>query len=71
MKKAYAKPIATKVDFEYEDNVIAQSAGGDTGTQGRPTHPTDCQYISSSTCTLVHSLGHTCEIEPQSLNLYL
>mgnify|MGYP004513856117 CR=1 FL=1 len=69
MKKAYAKPTATKVDFEYKDQVIAKS--GDFGTHASPTHPDLCQYTSSATCTLVHSLGHTCEIEPHSLNLNL
>ena len=71
MKKAYAKPTATKVDFKYEDNVIAQSAGGDTGTHGRPTHPEHCQYTSWDTCLQIYSSDHNCQTEPQSLNLYL
>ena len=67
MKKAYAKPTATKVDFEYKDQVIAQS--GDTGTHGRPEHPTECQYSSWTTCDLVHSPGYTCTYHPTSLYL--
>ena len=69
MKKAYAKPTATKVDFEYEDNVTAESGGGDTGTHGRPEHPTECQYSSWTTCDLVHSPGYTCTYHPTSLYL--
>ena len=67
MKKAYAKPTATKVDFEYKDHVIAQS--GSEGTQGRPSHPTACQYTSWTSCFQIHSSGYTCAIEPLSLNL--
>lgn len=68
MKKAYAKPTATKVDFEYKDNVTAES-GGNTGTHGRPTHPTDCQYMSQLNCDLIHSPGHICTYHPTSLYL--
>ena len=69
MKKAYAKPTATKVEFEYEDNVIAQSAGGEVGTHARPEHPTDCQYSSWENCDLIHSPGYTCTHHPTSLYL--
>ena len=67
MKKAYAKPTATKVDFEYKDNVTAQS--GDVGTHGRPEHPTECQYTSWENCDLIHSPGYTCTYHPTSLYL--
>ena len=67
MKKAYAKPTATKVDFEYKDHVVAQS--GDTGTHGRPSHPEACQYTSMTSCFLIHSSGYACTMEPTSLNL--
>ena len=68
MKKAYAKPTATKVDFEYKDNVIAQSV--DTGTHAKPSHPTACQYGTLTVCTFIHSLGYDCDNEaPASLNL--
>lgn len=71
MKKAYAKPTATKVDFEYKDNVIAQS-GGDVGTHGRPDHLVYCQYKSETDCFHFYdtSLGK-CEFNPVSLNLNL
>ena len=68
MKKAYAKPTATKVDFEYEDNVIAQS-GGDIGTLGRPSHIEHCQYTSNTTCFHFFTSSFNCETEPVSLNL--
>lgn len=68
MKKAYAKPTATKVDFEYKDNVTAES-GGNIGTHAGPAHPDLCQYSSWTTCTLVHSTGYDCIHHPTSLNL--
>lgn len=67
MKKAYAKPTATKVDFEYKDNVIAQS--GNVGTHAGPAHPDLCQYSSSDSCDLVHSPGYICTYHPTSLYL--
>lgn len=70
MKKAYAKPTATKVDFEYKDHVTAQS-GGEIGTHGRPAHPFHCQYKTES-CSHFYDSGYGCEqLPPDSLNLYL
>lgn len=71
MKKAYAKPTATKVDFEYKDNVIAQS-GGDIGTLGRPSHVEHCQYTSQTECFHFYNASSgECKSDPVSLNLYL
>lgn len=69
MKKAYAKPTATKVDFEYKDNVTAESGGGNTGTLGRPSHVLYCQYTSETTCRHFFTSFYNCETEPVSLNL--
>lgn len=70
MKKAYAKPTATKVDFEYKDNVIAQS-GGAVGTHGRPDHLVYCQYQSETDCRHFYTSEYNCAMNPVSLNLYL
>lgn len=67
MKKAYAKPTATKVDFEYKDHVIAQS--GEQGTHGKPTHPEHCQYTDWSTCLQIYNSDYNCKFNPASLNL--
>ena len=70
MKKAYAKPTATKVDFEYKDNVTAES-GGNTGTLGRPSHVEYCQYTSLTDCYHFYTSSDGCRNDPVSLNLYL
>ena len=70
MKKAYAKPTATKVDFEYEDNVIAQS-GEPIGSQARPFHQEHCQYLQGTNCNIIYYLGSGCRTEPDPNSLYL
>lgn len=69
MKKAYAKPTATKVDFEYKDNVTAESGGGNIGTLGRPSHVEYCQYKSEINCFHFFSSLYKCETDPVSLYL--
>lgn len=69
MKKAYAKPTATKVDFEYKDQVIAQSGGEPIGTEARPSHSQYCQYKQGGYCNFVYNAEHNCENYMPSLNL--
>ncbi len=61
MKKAYAKPTATKVDFEYKDNVIAQSTGEPIGSEARPFHHEHCQYKLGTNCTIIYDSQLGCE----------
>ena len=62
MKKAYAKPAATKVNFEYKDQVIAQSGGGIIGSHASPSHPTYCQYHSTADCFTVYNSELKCTV---------
>ena len=66
MKKAYAKPTATKVDFEYKDQVIARS--GEIGTHGRPAHTQYCQF-KELTCNMLFNSDLGCDQHITSLNL--
>lgn len=68
MKKAYAKPTATKVDFEYKDQVIAQSGGGgNIGSLGRPSHVEHCQFTSLTECFHFYTSSDGCKNDPVSL----
>lgn len=62
MKKAYAKPTATKVDFEYKDNVTAESGGGNIGSHASPSHPTYCQFHSVNDCFTVYNSELNCTV---------
>ena len=64
MKKTYSKPSVKKVDFVYDEQVVA---GSDYGPMGRPTHPSACQYTSPVDCVQIHSGSYGCLINPMSL----
>lgn len=66
MKKHYVKPLSKKVDFVYDEQVVAAS---EIGIQARPTHPTDCQYTKREgfTCLQIYSPELSCSTAPWSL----
>ena len=66
MKKVYREPIVKKIDFEYNEQVVAQS---EIGIQARPTHPTDCQYSTTKvpTCMQIYEQSDGCYMNPWSL----
>lgn len=63
MKKAYMQPIARKIDFEYDEQITAQSVPP-MGEQIRPDHPTLCQYFASwGTCHIMVVTGYMCKVD--------
>lgn len=67
MKRSYQKPAIRRIDFEYEEQVVALS---EMGVQARPTHPTDCQYSSNRVpaCNQIYNPDDgTCAMSPWSL----
>ena len=64
MKRGYEKPVVKVIDFQYEEQVAAQSTP--PGIEVRPYNPTYCQYLASATplCTQVVSTDNNpgCDI---------
>ena len=68
MKRAYKTPKAKMIDFTYDEQVTAQSAGN-VATYGDPQKIGRCQQSSETSC--VHfwneSFPSMCEATPFSL----
>lgn len=64
MKLQYVKPVVKKINYEYDEQIVAKSTP--QGVQARPSHPSDCQY-SKSNCNQIYVGGASCLMNPMSL----
>ena len=58
MKKMYRKPIASKVNFQFERTVVASALP--IGERYKPTHPTECQMSLNDKCQYNYTAEFFC-----------
>lgn len=67
MKRTYKTPKFVRVDFSYDEQVVAESSG--VALYGDPNHIGRCQQSDASSCTYFWTVGaQVCESMPRSLN---
>lgn len=64
MKRSYETPKVMRIDFCYDEQVVAGS--GNVATYGDPNHIGRCQQSSANSCVHFWS-GSGCVAEPFSL----
>ena len=60
MKKTYTAPTARKIDYSYDEQIVAESTP--QGVEARPYNPTYCQFLASvELCKTIVGTGFTCD----------
>ena len=66
MKKTYKAPKVLQIDFNYDEQVVAESSG--VALHGDPQHIGKCQQSDEKTCVAFWTVGSMpCEFNPFSL----